>query len=95
MGEKEQLQQLRPAHNIILENRRLLSLSGVKDVDSFDEQTVVLLTELGELTVKGLNLHISRLDQESGEVSIDGEISDLVYSEINIEPQGFWARLFR
>ena len=95
MSEKEQLQQLRPMHNIILENRRMLSLSGVKDVDSFDEQTVVLLTELGELTVKGLNLHISRLDQESGEVSIDGEISDLVYTEVNIEPQSFWARLFR
>lgn len=95
MSEKEQLQQLRPAHNIILENRRMLSLSGVKDVDSFDEQTVVLLTELGELTVKGLNLHIGHLDRETGEVSIDGEISDLVYTEINLEPQGFWARLFR
>ena len=95
MSEREQLQQLRPAHNIILENRRMLTLSGVKDVDSFDEQSVVLVTELGELTIKGLKLHISRLDQESGEVSIDGEISDLVYTEINLEPQGFWARLFR
>ncbi len=94
MNDKEQLQQLRPAQNLILENRRLLSLSGVKDVDRFDEECVVLLTELGELTVRGLKLHISRLDQESGEVNIDGEISDLVFSDVNIEPQGFWARLF-
>lgn len=94
MNDKETMQ-LRPAHNIILENRRMLSLSGVKDVDSFDEQSVVLLTELGELTVKGLKLHISHLDQETGEVSIDGEISELIYADINIEPQGFWARLFK
>lgn len=94
MNEREQTP-LRPAHNIILENRRMLSLSGVKDVDSFDEESVVLLTELGELTVKGLKLHISHLDQESGEVRIDGEISELVYADINIEPIGFWAKLFR
>lgn len=94
MNEREQVQ-LRPAHNIILENRRMLSLSGVKDVDSFDEESVVLLTELGELTVKGLKLHISHLNQETGEVNIDGEISELVYADINIEPMGFWAKLFR
>ncbi len=94
MSEREQ-SALRPAHNVILENRRMLSLSGVKDVDSFDEQSVVLLTELGGLTVKGLGLHISHLDQETGEVSIDGEISELVYSEQSLEPQSFWARLFR
>jgi len=93
MSEKE-IVQLRPAHNIILENRRMLSLSGVKDVGSFDEQCVVLLTELGELTIRGLKLHISHLDQETGEVSIDGEISELIYSDVNIEPRGFWARLF-
>lgn len=94
MNEREQVQ-LKPAHNIILENRRMLSLSGVKDVDSFDEESVVLLTELGELTVKGLKLHISHLNQETGEVNIDGEISELVYADVNLEPVGFWAKLFR
>ncbi len=93
-SKREQEIRPRPAHNIILENRRMLSLSGVRDVDSFNEQAVVLLTELGELTVKGLNLHISHLDQETGELTMDGEISELVYSEINIEPKGFFARLF-
>lgn len=94
MNERDQVQ-LRPSHNIILENRRMLSLSGVKDVDSFDEESVVLLTELGELTVKGLKLHISHLNQETGEVNIDGEISELVYADVNLEPVGFWAKLFR
>ncbi|MBE6764906.1 MAG: sporulation protein YabP [Ruminococcaceae bacterium] len=94
MAEKEKMQ-ARPAHNIIMENRKLLNLSGVKDVDSFDEQTVCVQTQLGNLTVKGDGLHISRLDQETGEMSIDGEISELVYSEIKDESQGFFARLFR
>lgn len=94
MNERDQVQ-LRPSHNIILENRRMLSLSGVKDVDSFDEESVVLLTELGELTVKGLKLHISHLNQETGEVNIDGEICELVYADVNLEPVGFWAKLFR
>lgn len=94
MSDRETIQ-LRPAHNVILESRRMLSLSGVKDVDSFDEQTVVLLTELGELTVRGLKLHISHLDQETGEVSIDGEISELIYADAELEPQGFWKRLFK
>ena len=43
-------------HNIVLEGRRLLTVSGVSDVDSFDEETVVVFTELGELTVKGSDL---------------------------------------
>ncbi|MBQ9994129.1 MAG: sporulation protein YabP [Clostridia bacterium] len=94
MNEKERLQ-ARPAHNIIMENRKMLSLSGVKDVDSFDEEGIVLLTELGELTIRGTKLHISHLNQETGEVNVDGEISELVYSDVHIEPQGFFARLFR
>lgn len=94
MNDKERIQ-ARPAHNIIMENRRMLNLSGVKDVDSFDEQTIVLATELGELTIKGLKLHISHLNQETGELNVDGEISELLYSDVQIEPHGFFSRLFR
>lgn len=84
-----------PVHNIIMENRRMLNISGVLDVESFDERTITLSTQLGGMTVKGLKLHISHLDQQSGEMCIDGEISDIVYSEEEIEPAGFWSRLFR
>lgn len=94
MNEKDKIQQ-KPSHNLIMENRKLLSISGVKDVDSFDEQTVSVVTQLGRLTIKGDGLHISRLDQETGEMSVDGEISELVYSELRSESQGFFARLFR
>ncbi len=40
-------------HGIIIENREKMSVSGVQDVVSFDDQTVVLNTSMGELTVKG------------------------------------------
>ena len=54
-------------HQLILEDRRALTLSGVSDVDSFDEMTVIVYTDLGELTIKGENLHINRLNLESGD----------------------------
>lgn len=94
MSEKEYMA-AKPAHNIIMENRRQLNISGVKDVDSFDEESIILLTEMGELTIRGLKLNISRLSQETGEMSVDGEISELVYSDVDLEPRGFFGKLFR
>ncbi len=85
----------RGAHNVIMENRHSLSISGVRDVDSFDEQSVVLLTEMGELAVRGENLHILHLDQDTGELRMNGDINELVYSELKQERKGFFARLMR
>ena len=53
-------------HHLVLEDRRALTVSGVSDVDSFDELTVIIYTDLGELTVKGEGLHINRLNVETG-----------------------------
>lgn len=85
----------RPAHNVIMENRRRMSLSGVADVDSFDEGTVVAATELGDITIKGSGLHIARFDQDSGELELDGVINELLYSEMKEERKGLFAKLFR
>ena len=82
-------------HSVIMEDRRLLTLSGVRDVSGFDERAVVLLTGLGELTVKGLELHISRFDQDTGELTLDGEICELIYAEAEPEKKGFFSRLLR
>ncbi|MFZ2537804.1 MAG: sporulation protein YabP [Oscillospiraceae bacterium] len=68
-------------HNIILEDRKVLSISGVNDIDSFDDKLVVLYTELGELTIKGNNLHISKLNVETGELTMDGEIIAIFYND--------------
>lgn len=71
--------------NIILENRKKLSISGVNDVLSFDDQVVMVDTELGLLTVKGENIKITKLSLDTAEVIIEGEISNLSYSQNNQE----------
>ena len=83
--------------NIVLENREKLSISGVLDVLSFDDQIVILETELGLLTVKGDNLRINKLSLDTTEVSIDGEIYNLGYSEkdVNQKSGGFLGKIFR
>ena len=63
--------------NLVLENRQKLSISGVNDVLSFDDQVVVLETELGLLTVKGENLRVNKLSIDTSEVVLEGEISYL------------------
>lgn len=68
-------------HNIILEDRKNLSISGVNDIDSFDDKLVIVFTELGELTVKGNNLHINKLNVDTGELTMDGEIVAIFYNE--------------
>ena len=67
--------------NIVLENRGKLSVSGVNDVLSFDDQVVMVDTELGLLTVKGENIRINKLSLDTSEVIIEGEISSLSYSQ--------------
>ncbi|CDZ24816.1 hypothetical protein CCDG5_1708 [[Clostridium] cellulosi] len=87
---------VKKVHNIILEDRRSLTVSGVSDVDSFDEQTVMLYTELGELTIRGTDLHMNKLNVETGDVSIEGNISSLSYQdEVPRGSGGFMGRLFR
>jgi sporulation protein YabP len=81
-------------HMLCLHDRQSLSVSGVRDVDSFDEETVVMYTDLGELTVKGVGLHIHRLNIESGDVSVEGKVDSLYYTEPRMQG-GFFGKLFR
>ena len=67
--------------NLVLENRKKLSVSGVNDVLSFDDQVVMVDTELGLLTVKGENIRINKLSLDTAEVIVEGEISNLSYSQ--------------
>lgn len=82
-------------HNLVLEDRRLLTVSGVSDVDSFDEETVVVFTDLGELTVRGSNLHINRLSVDVGELTVEGNIAALIYSDEAPKSGGFFSKVFR
>lgn len=67
--------------NIILENRNKLSISGVKDVLSFDDQIVILETNLGMLTVKGDDIRINKLSIDTTDIIIEGNINSISYSD--------------
>lgn len=82
-------------HNLVMEDRRTLSITGVSDVDSFDEGTIIVFTDLGELTVRGSDLHIRNLNIEAGEVSLEGNISALSYADNAVKQTGFFGKVFR
>ena len=82
-------------HTMVVEDCKRLSVSGVTDVESFDEETVALATELGELLIHGYDLHINRIDVESGDLSLEGEIISLTYTDNQPQTGGFFGRLFR
>lgn len=84
---------IKGSHTLLLDNRNKLTLSGVTDVVGFDEQTVNLTTECGCLIVKGESLHISKLNLESKDVVIDGNISSLQY--LNSISKSFKSKLFK
>lgn len=80
-------------HKLTLNDRRQLTMSGVSEVVSFDENAVILQTELGILTVQGRQLQLKTLSVEGGQVAVDGTISALVYEEPR-RTGGFFSRLF-
>ncbi len=86
----------RKPHSIIIENRNKMSVSGVTDVDRFDENTVLLYTTMGELTIKGSDLHVNDISVTSGEMNIEGNIDAVIYGDEDRQsPLNFIGRLFR
>lgn len=75
------MSEIQGKHNVILENRSHLVLSGVTDVDSFNETEIALFTQLGELTIKGTDLHINEMSVENGDLSVEGDICALIYGD--------------
>lgn len=83
-------------HTLILENRKQLSLSGVTDVDCFDEREIVLYTRLGELTITGKDLHINAVSIENGNMTVEGDIWSVQYGDRDKQnPLTMLGRLFR
>ena len=86
------------AHKVVLENRSRGTVTGIQDVVSFDENQIVLDTDMGLLTIKGKNLHVSRLTLEKGETDIDGSIDSLTYSSNEAyrkSGESLFSRLFK
>ena len=82
------------AHTAELRDRQSAAFTGVADVEAFNEEEVVLLTDLGVLVLGGEGLHIGRLSLETGELSAEGALSGLQYEDAPPGQGGFWARLF-
>ena len=80
---------------IALNARRKLTVTGVEDVESFDENTIVLYTTGGLLVVRGQGLHIEKLSIDGGELSVEGTVDSMSYEEESGKQGGFWARLFK
>ena len=81
-------------HNVIVENRNKFTLTSVKEGLSFDENTILLDTAMGKLTLRGENLKLGQFDTGKGDISGSGEIYALVYSS-NDNSGGFFSRLFK
>ena len=82
-------------HSVHIDNRQLMSVSGVKDVDSFNEQEVQLLTDIGELRIEGIDLHITKLNLDEGQVLLTGEIIALEYADQPETRKSLFGKLFR
>lgn len=82
-------------HHVVLEDRQHLTVSGVEDVESFDENAIVLRANLGLLTIRGANLHIEKLSLDGGDLRVEGTVDSLVYSEAVREGGSLFSRLFR
>ena len=81
-------------HKVTLDGRNRLNMTGVREVESFDEGMVVLHTTRGTLVVRGQGLHLQLLSLDGGQVHVDGTVDSLTYEDTAREAGGFLARLF-
>ena len=82
-------------HQLILEEKSRLSLTGVTGILSFDEACAVVETTLGQLTVEGQHLHIQKSDVETGDLVMDGQVSALSYKPLKKGSDGLLTRLLK
>ena len=80
-------------HHVILEGREHLSVSGVEEVESFDENTIIMHTSRGTLVVSGEGLHIEKLSLDGGDLKVEGSVDSLAYEDNRRERGGFLSRL--
>lgn len=81
--------------NIIIENRQKLTAGGIKDIESFSPERIVLLTDGHNLTVTGNDMKVKKLSTDSGDIFIEGEINGCVYSVGRGEKESFLKRVLK
>ncbi|ABP66819.1 hypothetical protein ELD05_03045 [Caldicellulosiruptor changbaiensis] len=80
-------------HNVLIENREKITINGVDDVESFDDNNVMLVVDEELLIIKGFDLKINKINTETGEVFIEGQVYSLEYGEP--PKKGLIGRLFK
>lgn len=83
------------SHNVVMEDRKRMVLSGVLDVVAFEEDNVQLKTVLGDLTVRGSGMKMESYHSEVGDLIMHGNIYALVYTNDTGRKEGFFARLLK
>ena len=83
------------AHQLTLDHRSRLTVSGVDGVESFDESTIVMSTNCGSLIVRGSDLHIEKLSLDGGDLLVEGSVDSLTYEEDDSRQGSFLGRLVR
>lgn len=84
---------LYPEHRIVVESRERLMISGVEEVERFDESSIFLSTVRGGLEVQGEGLHIEKLSLDGGDLLVEGTIDGLLYNEERPARGGLFQRL--
>ena len=82
-------------HTLLIEDRGRLIMTGVKDVESFDEETLVVYTDLGEITVRGEQIRVGNFSAETGDFSATGSFCSVSYAQRLPKHSGFFARVFQ
>lgn len=85
-------------HKLLLSNRQSGSVTGIHDVVSFDENAIILDTDMGLLTIRGKGLHVSRLTLEKGEIDLEGTVESMIYSSnesLRRSGESLLTRLFK
>ena len=77
-------------HGIVLDDRKSMTLTGIKEVSDFNEQKIVASTETDQLTITGRSLHLAKFDPKTGDMRVDGTIDSLVYEDKNINKPKLW-----
>jgi len=83
------------AHSVVMDNRERISVTGVNDVESFNDSEVVLSTEQGILIITGSMLHISRLNLDDGQLIVGGMIDTVEYDGSEQKRAGIFSKVFR
>ncbi len=83
-------------HNVIMENREKVIITGIIDIHSFDDELVLTETEMGILTIKGKDLKMNKLNLDNTELVVEGQIGLLQYSDMDtIKKGGMFNKIFK